>query len=102
MVTLNLSPKDPRFQSEEARKALKNEMDGLLSAGVWRWEDCEEFSEVKRRHPHHHHARLFPLIGIKHWENPAMRRYKGRIVLGGHAIHTATHHVEFQEAGITP
>eukprot|EP00971_Amphidinium_carterae_P066748 1321788-Amphidinium_carterae.1 len=34
MVTLNLSPKDPRFQSEEARKALKNEMDGLLSAGV--------------------------------------------------------------------
>eukprot|EP00971_Amphidinium_carterae_P207819 4123972-Amphidinium_carterae.1 len=54
---------------------------------------------------HHHHARLFPLVGIKHWEDEALRTFKGRIVLGGHAIHSATsatQHMDFQEVGITP
>eukprot|EP00971_Amphidinium_carterae_P267083 5297780-Amphidinium_carterae.1 len=74
MVTLSLSPKDPRFNCQEAH-----------------------FSAIKRKHPEHHHARLFPLVGIKHWEDEALRTFKGRIGLGGHAIHSATQHIDFQE-----
>eukprot|EP00971_Amphidinium_carterae_P149369 2961473-Amphidinium_carterae.2 len=90
MVTLNLSPKDPRFNCQDARDALKKERDGLV------------IIKVKQDHPEHHHARLFPLVGIKHWEDEALRAFKGRIVLGGRAIHSATQHIDFQEVGTTP
>eukprot|EP00971_Amphidinium_carterae_P341906 6480976-Amphidinium_carterae.3 len=53
MVTLNLSPKDPRFNCLDAREALKKELDALVKQG-------------------------------------------------GHAIPSATQHIDFQEVGITP
>eukprot|EP00971_Amphidinium_carterae_P032594 642100-Amphidinium_carterae.1 len=64
MVTLNLSPKDHRFNCQDAREALKTELDDLVKQGVWHWDDCAEFSrdEIKKKHPEHHHARLFPLV----------------------------------------
>eukprot|EP00971_Amphidinium_carterae_P149747 2968899-Amphidinium_carterae.1 len=76
MITLNLSPKDPRLNCQDAREALKTELDGLVNQGVWHWGDCAEFSEIKKKHPEHHHARLFPLVGIKHWEDEALRTFK--------------------------
>eukprot|EP00971_Amphidinium_carterae_P045800 901096-Amphidinium_carterae.1 len=76
MVTLNLSPKDPRFNGQEAREALKKELDGLVKQGVWNWDAFEDFSAIKRKHPEHRHARPFPLVGIKHWEDEALRTFK--------------------------
>eukprot|EP00971_Amphidinium_carterae_P068633 1358985-Amphidinium_carterae.2 len=81
---------------------LKKELDGLVKQGVWQWDDCADFSDVKKKHAEHHHARLFPLAGIKHWEDEALMTFKGRIVLGGHAIDSASQHIDFQEVGITP
>eukprot|EP00971_Amphidinium_carterae_P349324 6490962-Amphidinium_carterae.3 len=100
MVTLNLSPKDSRFNCQDAREALRKELDGLVKQGVLQWDDCADFSEIKKIHPEHHHARSFPFVGIKHWEDGALRTFKDMIVLGGHAIHSATQHVDFQEVGI--
>eukprot|EP00971_Amphidinium_carterae_P121463 2405508-Amphidinium_carterae.1 len=76
MVTLNLSPKDPKFNCQDAREGLKKELDGLVQQGVWKWDDGEEFSEIKKKHPERHHARLFPLLGKKHWEDEALRTFK--------------------------
>eukprot|EP00971_Amphidinium_carterae_P235035 4664059-Amphidinium_carterae.1 len=87
MATLSLSPKDRRFYCQDTREALKKEVDGLVN---------------QDEAPEHHHARLLPLEGIKHWEDEALRTFKGRIVLGGHAIHSAAQHIDFQEVGVTP
>eukprot|EP00971_Amphidinium_carterae_P177203 3514220-Amphidinium_carterae.3 len=72
MGTLNLSPKDPRFNCQDARGALKKELDGF----------------VKQDEGHH--------------EALSLRTFKGRIVRCGHAIHSATQHIDFHEVGITP
>eukprot|EP00971_Amphidinium_carterae_P322840 6416716-Amphidinium_carterae.1 len=57
MVTFSLSPKDPRFTGQDAREALRKELDGLVKQGVWQWDDCADLSEIKKRHPEHHAPR---------------------------------------------
>eukprot|EP00971_Amphidinium_carterae_P067505 1336740-Amphidinium_carterae.1 len=39
MVTLSLSPKDLSFNCQDAREALKKELDGLVKQGIKHWED---------------------------------------------------------------
>ena len=46
---------------------------------------------------------MFGLIGIKHWENPELRKYEGRIVLGGDDIKAADgFQATFQNVGSVP
>ena len=51
-----------------------------------------EFDELKSSNPKAHVARLFPIIGVKNFEDPdeEEHRWKGRTVLGGDAIKTVT------------
>ena len=63
----------------------------------WRQDD------LKKINPNAHVARIFPIIGIKHWEVEADRKWKGRIVFGGHKVKTATGQwALFQEIGAVP
>eukprot|EP00971_Amphidinium_carterae_P310620 6172211-Amphidinium_carterae.1 len=85
MVTLNLSPKDAKFRDEFAKAATAKELSGLIGR-AWKWEEAVEMHDAKRENPRSHFARVFLLVGIKHSEDAARRKYKARAVFGGHAI----------------
>eukprot|EP00971_Amphidinium_carterae_P351207 6491973-Amphidinium_carterae.2 len=85
MVTLNISPKDPRLRDEHAKAATLKELSGLIGR-AWNWNEAIEMVDAKRDCPKAHFARVFLLIGIKHSEDSARRKYKARAVFGGHAI----------------
>eukprot|EP00971_Amphidinium_carterae_P342388 6481670-Amphidinium_carterae.1 len=102
LVTLNLSPKDPRFRNREAQAATAKELTGLVGR-VWKWEEAVEMTDAKRIHPKGHFARVFLLIGIKHSEDVARQRYKARAVFGGHAIRDGVGQAAtFHEVGHSP
>jgi hypothetical protein len=92
LVTKTLSPKDPESRSPPAMEAINIELADLRRATTWDEEHPHEFDEMRREHPTAHFARLFPIIGIKNWEDPdpTRHRWKGRVVLSGDAIKTAT------------
>ena len=59
--------------------------------------------EIAKSEPEAHIARIFAIVGIKHWEDLKMRKFKGRIVLGGDKIKTAVGQwAVFQEIGRVP
>eukprot|EP00971_Amphidinium_carterae_P142855 2830152-Amphidinium_carterae.1 len=102
MVTLNLSPKDPRFRDEHAKAATLKELSGLIGR-AWNWNEAVEMVDAKRNCPKAHFARVFLLVGIKHSEGPARRKYKARAVFGGHAIRDGAGQAAiFKEVGLAP
>ena len=75
---------------QEALDAVRAEADGLLSEGTWLTGTVTEFSDLVAK------ARadgktiyigdIMPICSIKHWETPALRKYKGRIVFRGDCV----------------
>ena len=105
MVTLALSPGDPRTRSQKAKDALAKELGKLRERNCWDEKNVVEWEEVKRKHPGAHMATIFPLVGIKnHEQAEEFWKWKGRIVLGGHNI-KSTHGDKiamFQDTASTP
>ena len=105
LVTKTPSPKDPLSRSPKAPKALQAELDDLRAAPTWDEENPLEFDVLIKMDPKAHIARLFPIIGVKNFEDPdeEQHRWKGRIVLGGHAIKTVTgDRAVFNDIGSVP
>ena len=92
LVTKTLSPKDPLSRSPKALKAVQAELDDLRKSTTWDESNPMEFDALLNNNPKAHVARLFPIVGVKNFEDPdeELHRWKGRVVLGGHAIKTVT------------
>ena len=104
-VTLTLHPSDPRSRCKEAREAVSIERQALRDRQTWLEDTVMERSDAAAKHPDAHFASLFPIVGIKNHESPDKRdhKWKGRIVVGGHNIKTATGDwAIFTEVGSTP
>ena len=103
MVTKPLHPADPLCRCSDAKAAVDKEKMELEKKGTWDMQSVRERSRVKVECPDAHFAKLFSIVGIKNWEDPPNRKYKGRIVFGGHEIKTATDAwAEFSDVGTTP
>ena len=89
LVTKTLHPGDPLCQSPPALECVRSELEDLRSVPTWDEDHPVESDELKRTKPHVHVARIFPIIGVKNWEDPESHRWKGRIVLAGNLIKTA-------------
>ena len=86
-------------------EAVNKELAALRERGTWDEKAVMEKGAAMKLHPEAHFARLFPLVGIKNSECADVREhvYKGRIVLGGHDIKTASGDwAIFSDCGSTP
>ena len=92
LVTLALSPKDPRSRNAPALKAINKELENLRAENTWDEEHPMEEEDAKVRYPNAHFARIFPLVGIKNYEDAdqAQHVYKGRIVFRGDQVRVET------------
>ena len=103
MITKTLEPGDPLNRHPDALKAIGDELSELRKIQTWDEAHPIEASEVCAKFPDAHLARIFPIIGIKHFEDIEMRRWKGRIVVAGNKIKTVTGQwATFQEVGSIP
>ena len=103
MITKTLEPGDPLNRHPDALKAIGDELSELRKIRTWDEAHPIEASEVCAKYPGAHLARIFPIIGIKHFEDVEMRRWKGRIVVAGNKIKTVTGQwATFQEVGSIP
>ena len=103
MVTKTLRPSDPMTRHPGALKAVQNELDDLRSHPAWDEEHPVEASDLIREQPDAHVARVFPIIGIKNFEDPPNHLWKGRIVVAGNNIKTASGQwALFQDMGAVP
>ena len=104
-VTLTLHPSDPRSRCKEAKDAVSLELAALRDRKTWAEDKVMERSDARRLYPDAHFAGLFPILGIKNHESSDTRdhRWKGRVVLGGHKIKTASGDwAIFTDVGSTP
>ena len=86
-----------------AIESINKELANLRQLPTWDEENPHEAEEISRQDPLAHFARIFPIIGIKNFEDELMRIFKGRIVLSGDKIKTATGTwAVFQELGTIP
>ena len=92
LVTKTLHPRDPAARSPKARKAIMKELADLRFMTTWEEDKPFEYLEAKKKFPKAHFARLFAIVGVKHFEDPDEEAHvwKGRIVLSGDAIRTAS------------
>ena len=88
MVTKTLSMKDPLIHTEPAKEALRSELEDLRAQDVWDEDAPMEYSDAIVQHPDAHFARVFPIFGIKHFEelDATKHKWKARIVLSGDCI----------------
>ena len=89
----------------EALDAIDDELMGLRQRTVWDENDVYEIEEAREKVPDGHFANLFAIVGVKNWEDEdvANRRFKGRVVLGGHRLVTATGDwAVYQDIGSSP
>ena len=103
LITKTLAPGDPLLRSPEALAAIAKELAELRKLHVWDEANPKEAKDVAKYEPDAHVARIFPIVGIKHFEDPVMQKYKGRVVLSGDKIKTATGEwATFAELGRVP
>ena len=90
-------------RSPEALGATQDELDDLRKMKAWDEENPAEADELKKNKPDVHVARIFPIVGITNWEDPTSHKWKGRIVLAGNNIKTASGQwAMFQDIGAVP
>ena len=74
----------------KAQEAVATEWSRLKALQCWDPGTVREMQEVKNRAQLDgqkvHFGRLFALCHEKHSEDPKLRKYKGRVVFGGHAV----------------
>ena len=103
MITKTLQPSDPLARSPPAIKAIMDELTDLREHKVWDEANPVEASEVALKEPEAHIVRVFAIVGIKHFEDKDAQKYKGRIVVSGDKVKTATGQwAVFQEIGTVP
>ena len=103
MITKTLQPSDPLVRSPPAIKAIIDELADLREHKVWDEANPVEASEVALKEPEAHIVRVFEIVAIKHFEDKDAQKYKGRIVVSGDKVKTATGQwAVFQEIGIVP
>ena len=103
LITKTLAPGDPLSRSPPALKAIDDELTDLRAHHVWDETNPKEAQDVARDEPDAHIARVFPIVGIKHFEDVSMQKLKGRIVLAGNRVKTATGQwAVFAELGSIP
>ena len=103
MITKTLAPGDPLARSPPAIKAIMDELMDLREHNVWDEANPVEASEVASKEPEAHIVRVFAIVGIKHYEDKDAQKYKGRIVVSGDKVKTATGQwAVFQEIGTVP
>ena len=103
LVTKTLHPGDPLCRHPNAVQCVQDELSDLRKAPTWDENSPMEAVEMFKKYPDAHIARIFPIIGIKHWEDPENHRWKGRIVLCGKNIKTITGEwALFNEMGAVP
>ena len=92
LITKTLHPSDPLSRCKEALDAVDAEVEALRSREVWDEPNVMEFAESVEKYPDADYADLFSIVGIKNFEsqNKSDHRWKGRVVLGGHAVKKAT------------
>ncbi len=81
---------DPECRCPRALEAVNKELVSLRAANVWDEAGVAEWADVRVKHPDAHIARIFSIVGVKNSEasDPALWRYKGRVVFGGDKIST--------------
>ena len=105
MVTKTLSPKDPLRHDPRAKVAIDKELGDLRSVPTWDEQNVMEGSKAAADFPDAHFARLFAILGIKHYEeaDESLHSWRARCVLSGDAIKTATGDwAMFNELGSVP
>ena len=103
MITKTLSPGDPLARSPPALQSIDKELKNLRSLPAWDEVNVSEADGVKREFPAAHFAKVFAIVGIKHFEDLSNQVFKGRVVLSGDQIKTATGDwAIFQEMGTVP
>ena len=91
LVTKQVFRTDPQWYLPIASKAFEKEAENLVSKGVWEWTSVQEWPSVKVEFPDARVVTIHQILGIKHWEKPAIDHvYKGRIVAGGHNVRETT------------
>ena len=98
MITKTLAPDDPLARSPPAVKAIMDELADLREHKFWDEANPVEARKVASKEPEAHIVRVFAIVGVKHYEDKDARKYKGRIVVSGDKVETATGQwVVFQE-----
>ena len=90
MVTKTLHPSDPMRNHPGAKQAIDSELADLRSYPVWDEEAPVEAKQLANEQPEAHIARIFPIVGVKHWEDPTQHLWKARVVFEGSHVKTAT------------
>ena len=92
MITKALHPSDPLSRCKQAIDAVDSEVEALRSRHVWDEANVMEFEKAAAEWPDADFADLFSIVGIKNFESAdvSLRKWKGRVVLGGHAVKKAT------------
>ena len=87
--------------------AIKNEVDGLLSNGVWSYDEVvpreELLSKARENKTLVNVGRLMTILSVKNHESPSLRKLKARIVFRGDDIRTQDNTLAvLQEAKVNP
>ena len=90
MITETLQPGGPLARSPPAIKAIMDELMDLREHNVWDEANPVEANEAALKEPEAHIVRVFVIVGVKHFEDKDAQKYKGRIVVLGDKVKTAT------------
>eukprot|EP00435_Cladocopium_sp_Y103_P060485 s1600_g22.t1 len=87
--------------------AIKNEVDGLLSNGVWSYDEVvpreELLSKARENKTLVNVGRLMTILSVKNHESPSLRKLKARVVFRGDDIRTQDNTLAvLQEAKVNP
>ena len=105
MVTKTLSPKDPLRHDPRAKAAIQKELSDLRGVPTWDEVNVMEGAQAAKDYPDAHFARMFAILGIKHYEesDESLHAWRARCVLSGDAIKTASGDwAIFNELGSVP
>ena len=91
LITKTFHPWEPEARSQEAIDAIGSELGALRERTVWNEDIVYEQEDAKKRFPDAHFSDIFAIVGVKNHESPDVKdhKWKGRVVLGGHAIKDA-------------
>ena len=105
LVTKSISLRSPEASGDAAKLAIKKELNNMTSQGVWRWDEMQELSEVRRSHPNAKFVRLHLLLGLKHSEDPVHAYMKARIIALGNNVRNSRGQLDelsIDSFGVTP
>ena len=74
MITKTLHPSDPLCRHPKGIKAIQDELADLREKRTWDEENPREAAEVARDMPEADFARIFPILGTKHFEDVEMQK----------------------------